>query len=193
VAEATRPPIRGEQVSEEFLTETERMQGRPVRASQVSMSVQMNPSDANPSGDVHGGTIMKLVDTAAGVAATRHCRSRVVTATVDSMTFLHPVHVGDLVTVRASVNDVGSTSLEVGVRVESENVRTGETHHTSSAYLVFVALDDLRRPVPVPPLLVENDAERRRQAHARIRRESRRARTEQIKRHMDPGLPPQAG
>jgi len=106
------------------------------------------------------------------------------------MTFLHPVHVGDLVTVRASVNDVGGTSLEVGVRVESENVRTGETHHTSSAYLVFVALDEDRRPAPVPPLMVEGEAEERRQAHARIRRESRRARTEQIKQHRDPVLPP---
>ncbi|MFN2463747.1 MAG: acyl-CoA thioesterase [Candidatus Dormibacteria bacterium] len=167
------------------------MEPRSVRQSQVTMSVQMNPGDANPSGDVHGGTVMKLVDTAAGVAATRHCRSRVVTATVDSMTFLHPVHVGDLVTVRASVNDVGSTSLEVGVRVESEDVRSGETHHTSSAYLVFVALDESRQPAPVPPLLVESEDERRRQAHARIRRESRRARTEEIKRHMDPGPPPQ--
>jgi len=154
------------------------------------MSVQMNPADANPSGDVHGGTIMKLVDTAGGIAAMRHCRTRVVTATVDSMTFLHPVHVGDLVTVRASVNDVGKSSLEVGVRVESEDVRTGERRHTSSAYLVFVALDEKRRPTSVPPLLVESEDEARRQTHARIRRESRRQRTEEIKRHMDPGPPP---
>ena len=166
---------------------------RRVRDSQVTMSVQMNPGDANPSGDVHGGTIMKLVDTAAGVCATRHCRSRVVTVTVDSMSFLHPVHVGDLVTVSASVNDVGKTSLEVGVRVESEVVRTGERHHTSSAYLVFVALDEERRPIAVPPLLVETDDERRRQEHARIRRESRRERQEAIKRHMDPGPPPETG
>ena len=165
---------------------------RRVRDSQVTMSVQMNPGDANPSGDVHGGTIMKLVDTAAGVCATRHCRSRVVTATVDSMSFLHPVHVGDVVTVRASVNDVGRTSLEVGVKVESENVRTGETHHTSSAYLVFVCLDEDRNPAPVPPLIVETEDERRRQEHARIRRESRKARQEAIKHHMDPGPPPAA-
>ena len=172
------------------LTESERLRPRTARESEVLMSVQMNPGDANPSGDVHGGTIMKLVDTAAGIAATRHCRSRVVTATVDSMTFLHPVHVGDLVTVRASVNDVGTTSLEVGVRVESENVRSGVIHHTSSAYLVFVALDEDRRPAAVPPLVVEDETQRRRQAHARIRRESRRARTERIKRLMDPGIPP---
>lgn len=156
------------------------------------MSVQMNPADANPSGDVHGGTIMKLVDTAGGICAMRHCRSRVVTVTLDSMSFLHPVHVGDLVTVRASVNDVGTTSLEVGVRVESENVRTGMCHHTSTAYLVFVALDEDRTPTRVPPLIVESEDERRRQEHARIRRESRRARQEAIKQHMDPGVPPSA-
>lgn len=177
-------------MSDQGLGEVERLRPRTASESEVMMSMQMNPGDANPSGDVHGGTVMKLVDTAAGIVATRHCRSRVVTVTVDSMTFLHPVHVGDLVTVRASVNDVGTTSLEVGVRVESENVRSGVIHHTSSAYLVFVALDDERRPAAVPPLLVDGEVERRRQAHARIRRESRRARTEQIKKLMDPGAPP---
>jgi uncharacterized protein (TIGR00369 family) len=163
---------------------------RRVRDSHVTMSVQMDPGDANPSGDVHGGSIMKLVDTAAGVAATRHCRRRVVTATVDSMTFLHPVHVGDLVTVMASVNDVGSTSLEVGVRVESEHVPTGERHHTSSAYLVFVALDEERRPTAVPPLIVASAIEKRRQSQAQIRRASRRRRQDEIKRHVDPGIRP---
>jgi len=163
---------------------------RRVADSQVVMSVQMNLADANPSGDVHGGTIMKLVDTAAGVCATRHCRSRVVTVSMDSMTFLHPVHVGNVVTVYASVNDVGNTSLEVGVRVEAENVRTGEKHHTSTAYLVFVALDDEGRPAPAPPLIVETETQRRRQAHAKIRRETRKARQEAIKRTMDPGAEP---
>ena len=164
--------------------------GRPVRDSRVTISVQMNPGDANPSGNVHGGTIMKLVDTAAGIAAIRHCRTRVVTASMDSMSFIHPVYIGDLVTVHASVNDVGHTSLEVGVRVEAENVRTGEKRHTSSAYLVFVALDADGRPMDVPGLLVETEAERRRMAHAKIRRESRRARQEAIKRTMDPGFDP---
>jgi len=161
---------------------------RPVAESQVVMSLQMNPADANPSGDVHGGTIMKLVDTAAGVCAMRHCRTRVVTVTMDSMTFLHPVYVGNVVTLHASVNDTGNTSLEIGVRVEAENIRTGEKLHTSSAYLVFVALDENGRPTPVPPLLVESEDERRRQAHAKIRRQSRRARQEAIKRTMDPGF-----
>jgi uncharacterized protein (TIGR00369 family) len=152
------------------------------------MSMQMNPADANPSGDVHGGTIMKLVDTAAGVCAVRHCRTRVVTVTMDSMSFLHPVYVGNVVTLLASVNDVGNTSLEVGVRVEAENIRTGEKLHTSSAYLVFVALDDQGSPTPVPPLVVETEDERRRQQHAKIRRETRKARQEAIKRTMDPGF-----
>jgi uncharacterized protein (TIGR00369 family) len=156
------------------------------------MSIQMNPGDANPTGNVHGGTIMKLVDTAAGVCAMRHCRTRVVTVTVDSMTFLHPVFVGNVVTVNASVNDVGTTSMEVGVRVEAENIRTGEVRHTSSAYLVFVALDDEGNPTQVPPLLVETEAEKRRQAHAKIRRETRKARQEAIKRTMDPGFNPEA-
>lgn len=163
-------------------------QPRRVADSQVVMSMLMNPADANPSGDVHGGTIMKLVDTAAGVCAMRHCRTRVVTATMDSMSFLHPVYVGNLVTLCASVNDTGNTSLEIGVRVEAENIGTGEKLHTSSAYLVFVALDAHGKPTKVPPLLVETEDERRRQAHAKIRRESRKARQEAIKRNMDPGF-----
>lgn len=163
---------------------------RPVRESQVVMSELMLPSDANAGGNVHGGTIMKLVDNAAGVTAMRHCRTRVVTAWMDSMSFLHPVFVGDLVTVSASVNDVGRTSMEVGVRVEAENLRTGKRTHTSTAYLVMVALDEHGNAVPVPGLVVETEAEVRRMEHAKIRRESRRARQDAIKRSMDPGLPP---
>ncbi|MHB8508174.1 MAG: acyl-CoA thioesterase [Candidatus Dormibacteria bacterium] len=164
------------------------MRPKPVSLTRVVMSAQMNPVDANPSGDVHGGTIMKMVDTAAGVCAMRHTRTRVVTATVDSMSFLHPVHVGDVVTCTASVNDVGRTSLEVGVRVEAEDIRSGERRHTSSAYLVFVALDRSGQPTSVPPIICENDDERRRQAHAKIRRESRKSRQEALKRTMDPGF-----
>jgi glycerophosphoryl diester phosphodiesterase/acyl-CoA hydrolase len=137
------------------------------------MSQIMLPGDANPSGNVHGGVIMKLVDSAAGVAALRHVRGRVVTARIDSMSFLQPVYVGDLVTLKASVNAVGRTSLEVGVRVESENLLSGEVRHVSSAYLVFVALDARGRPRPVPPLLVETAEEKRRQAEAELRRAHR--------------------
>src|SRR3954451_1219350 len=143
--------------------------------SAVIMSQFMLPSDANPSGNVHGGSILKLVDSAAGVVAMRHCRTRVVTARLDEMSFLRPVFIGNLVTLKAAVNDTGRTSLEVGVRVEAENLTSGETWHVGSAYLVFVALDAAGRPSPVPPLLVEAPEEVRRQGEARQRR-GRRAR-----------------
>jgi acyl-CoA hydrolase len=106
----------------------------------------------------------------------------VVTAALDQMSFLHPVRVGDVVFVHAAVNDVGRTSMEVGVRVEAEEVLSGRRTHTSSAYLVFVALDEHGQPRPVPPLAPETQAERRRQAEAKIRRESRLARADAIRR-----------
>ncbi|HEX2035052.1 MAG TPA: acyl-CoA thioesterase [Chloroflexota bacterium] len=140
------------------------------------MSQLMLPSDANPAGNVHGGSILKLVDSAAGVVAMRHCRTRVVTARLDEMSFLHPVYIGNLVTVKAAVNDTGRTSLEVGVRVEAEDLATGETWHVGSAYLVFVALDAGGRPTAVPPLLPQTALERRRQTEARQRRARREAR-----------------
>ncbi|MHB8571354.1 MAG: acyl-CoA thioesterase [Candidatus Dormibacteria bacterium] len=154
---------------------------RPPSASRVVMSELMQPTDANAAGDVHGGAIMKMVDNAAGVCAMRHCRRRVVTASMDEMSFLSPVNVGELVTVSASVNDAGRTSLEVGVRVVAEDLRTGQRKHTSSAYLVMVALDETGHPTPVPPLVAETDDDRRRQAQARIRREQRLARREALK------------
>lgn len=147
--------------------------GRTVKESQVVMSQVMLPGDANPSGNVHGGVIMKLVDTAAGVCAVRHVRGRAVTARIDSLSFLQPVFVGDLVTLKASVNDVGRTSMEVGVRVEAEDLLTGVVRHVSSAHLVFVALDDAGKPREVPPLIAENETERRRMAEAKLRRANR--------------------
>jgi acyl-CoA hydrolase len=133
----------------------------------------MGVADANTAGNVHGGTIMKLCDEVAGIAAIRHCGQRVVTAGVDRMTFDHPVYVGNLVTFRAMVNAAWRTSMEVGVRVESENVRTGERLHTSTAYLTMVALDDEGRPAPVPPVEPQTDDERRRQREAQVRRDNR--------------------
>ena len=147
-----------------------------VAESSVTMSQLMLPSDANSAGNVHGGTILKLVDSAAGVVAMRHCRRRVVTARLDEMSFLRPVYIGNLVTLNAAVNDTGRTSLEVGVRVEAEDLTGGETWHVGSAYLVFVALDATGQPAPVPPLLAEGPEEVRRQAEAR-RRRARRSRT----------------
>jgi len=152
-----------------------RLTSKPVRESQVVQARQMMPDDANPWGYVHGGAIMKMVDEAAGSAAIRHARSRVSTAAIDYMSFLHPVQVGDLVTIMASVNDVGRTSMEVGVRVENEDMMTGERHHTSSAYVVMVAQDEAGVPVEVPPVLAETPEQRRRMAAAKIRRAQRKA------------------
>jgi len=149
------------------------MEGKKVKDSSVVMAQQMNPQDANPAGNVHGGVIMKLIDTAAGVAAIRHARSNAVTASVDRLDFYHPVFVGDFVTLRASVNFVGRSSMEVGVRVESENLRTGERLHTSTAYLTYVSLDADGKPLPLPPLILETDTQRRRHSEAKTRREMR--------------------
>ncbi len=155
---------------------------RPPSASAVALIRQMGLTDANLLGNVHGGEIMKLVDTAGGLAAMKHCGGPVVTVALDEMTFIEPVFVGDVVTVRAMVNDVGRTSLEVGVRVEAENVVTGRHVHTSSAYLVFVALDGQSHPRPVPPIIPENEEQIQRQHEAKLRREGRLARKEAILR-----------
>jgi acyl-CoA hydrolase len=140
----------------------------------------MGPADANTAGNVHGGTIMKLCDEVAGIAAIRHSGQRVVTAGMDRMTFVQPVLVGQLVTVRATVNAAWRTSMEVGVRVESENVRSGERMHTSTAYLTMVAIGDDARPVPVPPIEGETEDERRREREAQVRRENRLREREQL-------------
>jgi acyl-CoA hydrolase len=133
----------------------------------------MGLADANSAGFVHGGTIMKLCDEAAGLAAIRHSRCRVVTAAVDRMTFLVPVHVGELVTFKAAVNAVWSTSMEVGVRVEAEDPRSGVVRHTNSAYLTMVALDGEGRPTTVPPLEAAGPEALRRAGEAQVRRANR--------------------
>jgi uncharacterized protein (TIGR00369 family) len=158
----------------------EDLEPRLVASSQVTLVQLMEITDANIAGIVHGGVIMKLVDTAAGLAAFKHAGGMCVTVSMDEMSFLAPSHVGDTVTVKASVNDVGTTSLEIGVRVESEELETGTKTHTSSAYLVFVALDDEGKPRPVPPLVAETEEEQRRQREAKIRRETRIAHREAI-------------
>jgi acyl-CoA hydrolase len=136
--------------------------------------------DANSAGFVHGGTVMKICDEAAGIAAVKHCRMRVVTAAIDRMTFLHPVHVGELLTCRASLNAVWRTSMEVGVRVEAENPLTGEARHTSTAYLTMVALDEQGHPAGVAPLEPESPVEERRMREAELRRQNRLREREQI-------------
>jgi uncharacterized protein (TIGR00369 family) len=149
------------------------MEGKTVKETSVIIAQEMNPQDANPAGNVHGGVIMKLIDTAAGVVAKRHAGCNVVTASIDSLDFHNPVYVGDVVFFKASINYVGNTSMEVGVRVEAENPITGEVRHTASAYLTFVALDENGKPKKVPKLILETEEEKRRYKEAERRREVR--------------------
>jgi uncharacterized protein (TIGR00369 family) len=149
------------------------MEGKRVQDTSVVIAQMMIPQDASPAGNIHGGVIMKLIDTAASVVAARHARSNVVTASIDRLDFHHPAYIGDLLFFRASLNLVGKTSMEVGVRVEAENLRTGEVRRTNSAYLTYVALDEKGRPCEVPPLILENEDDRRRNSEARSRREVR--------------------
>lgn len=149
------------------------MEGKRVRDSSVTMAQMMIPQDANPAGNVHGGVVVKILDEAAGVVAARHARSNVVTASIDRMDFHNPVFVGDVLFCKASLNLVGRTSMEIGVRVEAENVISGQVRHAASAYLTYVALDSQGRPREVAPLILETDDERRRNREARDRREVR--------------------
>jgi len=148
-------------------------EGKRVGDSSVIIAQVMIPQDANPAGNVHGGVIMKLIDTAAAVAASRHARCNTVTASIDRLDFHHAVFVGDLLFFKAGLNMVGRTSMEVGVRVEAENIITGEVRHTASAYLTFVALDEKGRPREVPPLIIETEEEIRRNREAAKRKEIR--------------------
>jgi len=149
------------------------MDEKRVSESAVATSQVMMPQDANPSGNVHGGVIMKLIDTAGGVVATRHTRCNAVTASIDRLDFHHPVYVGNLLTLRASINLVGRTSIEIGVRAETEDLLTGQIRHTASAYLTFVALGSDGRPIEVPGLILETEEEIRRNREACDRRDLR--------------------
>ena len=153
---------------------------RPAAGSESILVRWMGLGDANAGGFVHGGVVMRLCDEAAGIAAIRNCGGRVVTAAMDRMTFVSPVNIAELVTCRAKVNAAWTTSMEVGVRVEAENPRSGEVRHTSTAYLTMVALDDEGRPTPVPALITESDDEVRRQREAELRRSNRLAERDAI-------------
>lgn len=164
------------------------MEGKRVKDSSVTMAQVMIPQDTNPAGNVHGGIIMKLIDTAAAVVAGRHSRSNTVTASIDRLDFHHPVYVGDLLFLKAGLNMAGKTSMEIGVRVEAENFMTGEVRHTASAYLTFVALDNNGRPKEVPPLILETEVDVRRNREALARKESRFAlRKKETQCALDPG------
>jgi len=150
------------------------LRGRSVAESKVEMTEIVFPTDANPLGNVMGGRIMHWVDICAAVAAGRHARTPVVTASVDKIDFVNPVPVGGVVVARASVNFAGRTSREVGVQVWQEDRATGEKKHVVSAYLTFVSLDpDTRKPREVPPILPKSEEEKRRFADAKRRRELR--------------------
>ncbi len=151
---------------------SEREARRPSE-SEVEMVELVLPNDANLMGHCLGGRVMYLIDIAGGLAASRHCRGPVVTASMDSLDFHRPIRVGEAIILRARVNHAGRTSMEVEVRVFSENLRSGERHQTSTAYLTFVAVDADGRPVPVPPLDLRTDEERERFSQAEARRRER--------------------
>jgi acyl-CoA hydrolase len=150
------------------------MKGKTKRESATTLNQRMLPQDANPAGNVHGGVTLKYIDIAAGTVAMRHCRSNAVTASIDRLNFLQPVYVGEMVSFKASLNYTGRTSMEIGVRVESENMFTGEKRYCASAYVTFVSLDKDGKPREVPPLILETDEDHRRWNEAENRRRIRR-------------------
>jgi acyl-CoA hydrolase len=158
------------------------MEPRPAADSVSELIRWMSIQDANSAGFIHGGVVMRMCDEAAGIAAIRHCGSRVVTAGMDRMTFAEPIYVGELLHCCATVNAAWRTSMEVGVRVEAENAVTREVRHTSTAYLTMVAVDEHGNPIPVPPLEAASDTEKRRQREAETRRRNRLDEREDITR-----------
>jgi acyl-CoA hydrolase len=149
------------------------LQPRPVRESASEMVEIVLPNDANPLGALLGGRLMHWIDLAGALAAHRHSRNYVVTASIDHLDFLTPVHVGDLVILQSQVNRAFHTSMEVGVKVLVENYITGTRQHVSSAYLTFVAIDRHGRRLPVPAVIPESDEEKRRFEDAGRRRQMR--------------------
>ena len=166
------------------------MEGKPVRESVSEYAELALPTDANGLGNVLGGKVMHLVDLAAAMAAMRHARKPCVTASVDSLHFVHPVRISELITLRSSVNRVFRTSMEVGVYVMTENLMTGERRHTCSAYLTFVALDEEGKAAPVPPVIPETEEEKRRYEQAGERREYRLALRYRLKNRGERSAPP---
>ena len=154
-------------------TEASLPPGKPVRESQAIYTELTLPNDANSLGTLFGGKLMQYVDLCAAISAVRHARCPVVTASVDNMTFLQPIRIGQLVVLKSSVNRVFRTSMEVGVKVWVEDLPTGDVKHVSTAYLTFVAIDKDRRRIPIPQAIPETEEEKRRWEHAGQRRENR--------------------
>lgn len=155
-------------------------QPKPVSISQVEMTELVLPEHTNALGTIFGGQIMAWIDIAAAICAFRHCRSYCVTASMDALSFLSPVKLGDIVTLKSSINYTGKTSMEVGVQVTAEDPLTGNKTHTSSAYLTFVAVDKEGKPREVPPLQLETDEQKRRFTEAKARKELRMAQKKKI-------------
>ena len=149
------------------------MQSKPMSFSRMQTVQQMTQQDANFAGNVHGGVIMKLIDSTAGIVAAKHCGTNVVTASIDRIDFHSPVFVGDILRVNANLNFTGRTSMELGVKVEAENFMTCEIRHTASAYLIFVSLDQFGKPMEVPQVIPETEDEIMRNKEASIRRKKR--------------------
>lgn len=154
------------------MTDSPRLKRHP-RDSRHETSRLMMPTDANNLGHVFGGAILSMIDTTAAISAIRHAHATCVTVSIDRVDFREPIFLGDLVIMKSVVNFVGRTSMEVGVRVESENLKTGERRHTNTAYVSFVAVDRDGRPIPVPELVPETDEEKARYAAAERRRARR--------------------
>ena len=147
--------------------------GKSPRESRVEMTELVLPGDTNALGTIFGGKVMQWIDIAASVAGMRHSGGNVVTASIDALQFLTPIHLGEIVRLQAQVNYVGKTSMEIGVRVDAENPRTAARRYTTKAYLTFVAIDAEGKPRAIPPLVLESDEERRRAADAEARRQAR--------------------
>lgn len=156
------------------------MEGKPVQASVVEMTELALPNDANPLGNILGGKVMHLIDICAALVAAKHSRRICVTASVDSLSFRHPIRVGQAIKLRGWVNFAARTSMEIQVEVYAEDLLTGDRYHTSTALLTFVALGDDGRPTPVPPVIPETDEERQRFAAAEQRRRERLERRERL-------------
>ncbi|MHB8566704.1 MAG: acyl-CoA thioesterase [Nitrososphaerales archaeon] len=148
-------------------------ESRLVSESALVTTHLMMPPDANIQGNVYGGTIMKMMDEIAGAVAALHARKNVVTASIDRMSFYAPVYIGNLLLLKAAVNYVGRTSMEVGVRIEAKSLQTAEVVHTGSSYLTFVALDESGNPTEIAEIVPETEDEKRRYAEASARRAQR--------------------
>jgi acyl-CoA hydrolase len=162
-----------------------KLRGKKPSESEISTARLMMPTDANVLGNVFGGAIMRYMDEVAAIVAWRHAGKNVVTASIDRMNFYAPVFVGNLLIMKASVNYVGTTSMEIGVRIEAQDPTTRKGAHTGSCYLTYVALNEKGRPTPISPLIVSTPSERRRFKQALARRKLREAENEALRKDRD--------